>query len=40
MKNIPVLFIKEKSPAEELVALYEGEWNGNLSRIIEWREAA
>jgi glutamate--cysteine ligase len=32
------IFIKEKSPAEELVALYEGEWNGDLSRIIEWCE--
>jgi glutamate--cysteine ligase len=32
------IFIKEKSPAEELVALYEGEWNRDLSRIVEWCE--
>lgn len=34
------IFIKEKSPAEELVALYESEWNGNLSRILEWCDRA
>jgi glutamate--cysteine ligase len=32
------IFIKEKSPAEELVELYEGEWNRDLSRILEWCE--
>ena len=33
------IFIKEKSPAEELVSLYEGEWDGNLNRILEWCES-
>ncbi len=32
------IFIKEKSPAEELVHLYEHEWNGDLKRILEWCE--
>ena len=30
------IFIKEKSPAEELLALYEGEWNNDVHRIVEW----
>jgi len=32
------IFIEEKSPAEELVSLYENEWNNHLSRILEWCE--
>jgi glutamate--cysteine ligase len=30
------IFIKEKSPAEELAELYDNEWNADLSRILEW----
>jgi len=33
------IFIKEKSFAEELVELYEGEWNQDTSRILQWSEA-
>ena len=33
------IFIKEKSFAEELVELYENEWNRDASRILEWSEA-
>lgn len=33
------IFIKEKSPAEELRDLWEGEWNQNPVRILEWCEA-
>jgi glutamate--cysteine ligase len=32
------IFIREKSPAEEIVSLFEGEWNGDLNRILEWCE--
>ncbi len=32
------IFLEEKSPAEELVHLYENEWNKDLSRLIEWCE--
>ena len=30
------IFIKEKSPAEELVDLWGGEWNKDTRRIVEW----
>jgi len=30
------IFIKEKSPSEELVELWEGEWNKDTRRIVEW----
>jgi glutamate--cysteine ligase len=30
------IFIKEKSTAEELVELWEGEWNEDTRRILEW----
>lgn len=30
------IFIKEKSPAEEMRDLWEGEWNKNPARILEW----
>ena len=33
------IFIKEKSPAEEMRDLWEGEWNQNPVRILEWCEA-
>lgn len=33
------IFIKEKSPAEEMRDLWEGEWNQNPARILEWCEA-
>lgn len=32
------IFIKEKSPAEEMRDLWEGEWNKNPARILEWCE--
>lgn len=32
------IFIKEKSPAEEMRDLWEGEWNQNPARILEWCE--
>lgn len=33
------IFITEKSPAEEMRDLWEGEWNKNPARILEWCEA-
>lgn len=32
------IFIKEESPAEELRRLFETEWNGDISRIVQWCE--
>lgn len=32
------IFIKEKSPAEEMRDLWEGEWHQNPVRILEWCE--
>ncbi len=32
------IFVKEQSPAEELVDLYEHDWNKDLGRLIEWCE--
>lgn len=32
------IYIKEKSPAEEMVALWETEWNHDPRRILEWCE--
>ncbi len=32
------IFIKEKSPAQEMRDLWEGDWNQNPARILEWCE--
>lgn len=32
------IFIKEQSPAEEMVSLYETAWDGDVRRVLEWCE--